>query len=197
MAEKIIRIMTGIGLIISPAHMYSGDFDCTVLAKHTHAVWMMLMLSLLLTILYVANSLYIAKGIPYSVSEHVYTKSLSRRWYYTAWMWVLSLTFAPALFLLTPYETDWLPHILVTSLLLTSILPLIERDGHSWHKASTVLSAVACTACVYVVSSEWLLLWVLTCALSMYRNKNIPFFVQVTCVATLLGSLISKMLDMP
>ena len=186
------------GMIIIPsALMYSGDFDGTVLARNTHIVWSMLMLSLLLTILYVANSMYIAKGLPYSVSEHVYTRSLSRRWYYTAWMWALSLTFAPALFLLTPYELDWLPHILVTSLLLTSVLPLIEKEGHSLHRASTVLSVVSCTACVYVIGAEWLLLWVPVVALSMYRNRNVPFFVQVTCVTTLLGSLISKMLDMP
>lgn len=184
-------------IIIPSALTYSSDFDGTVLARNTHIVWSMLMLSLLLTILYVANSMYIAKGLPYSVSEHVYTRSLSRRWYYTAWMWVLSLTFAPALFLLTPYELDWLPHILVTSLLLTSVLPLIEREGHSLHRASTLLSVVSCTACVYVIGSEWLLLWVPTVALSMYRNSSVPFFVQVTCVASLLGSLISKMLDMP
>lgn len=186
--------MTETGLIILSAHMYSSDFDGTVLARNTHIVWSMLMLSLLLTILYIANSMYIAKGVPYSVSEHVYQRSMSRRWYHTAWIWALSLTFAPALFLLTPYELDWLPHILVTSLLLTSLLPLIERNGHSLHRASTVLSVVSCTACVYVIGSEWLLLWVPTVALSMYRNRNVPFFVQVTCVASLLGSLISKML---
>ena len=82
----------------------SGDFDDTVLARHTGLVWALLMLSLLLTVTYVANAVYIANGIPESVSEHVYKQSMSRRWYYTAWMWVLSLTFAPALFLATPYE---------------------------------------------------------------------------------------------
>lgn len=182
------------GFYIHQSLAYSGDFDSTVLARNIPLVWWLLMLSLFLTLTYVANSMWIARGIPVSVSQHVYKQSMNRRWYYTAWMWVLSLTFAPALFLLTPYELDWLPHVLVTSLLLTSVLPLIEREGHSWHRASTVLSAVACTACVYTVSPVWLLLWVPVVAASMYHNTRIPFLVQVTCVASLLGSLISKML---
>lgn len=182
------------GFYIHPSLIGSGDFDGTVLARNIPLVWWLLMLSLFLTVTYVGNSMWIARGVPVSVSEHVYKQSMSRRWYYTAWMWVLSLTFAPALFLLTPFDLDWLPHVLVTSLLLTSVLPLIERDGHSWHRASTVLSAVACTACVYTVSPVWLLLWVPVVAAGMYHNTRIPFLVQVTCVASLLGSLISKML---
>lgn len=182
------------GFHIHQSLVYSGDFDSTVLARNTPLVWWLLMLSLFLTVTYVTNAIYLSRGIPVSVSEHVYKQSMSRRWYYTAWMWVLSLTFAPALFLLTPFELDWLPHVLVTSLLLTSVLPLIEREGHGLHRASTVLSAVACTACVYTVSPVWLLLWVPVVAAGMYHNSRIPFLVQVTCVASLLGSLISKML---
>lgn len=182
------------GFYIHQSLMYSGDFDGTVLARNIPLVWWLLMLSLFLTLTYVANAIYISRGVPVSVSAHVYERSLSQRWYYTAWIWGVSLTFAPALFLLTPYELDWLPHVLVTSLLLTSVLPLIERDGHGWHRASTVLSAVACTACVYTVSPVWLLMWVPVVATGMYHNTRIPFLVQVTCVASLLGSLISKML---
>lgn len=181
--------------IVIASYMYSGDFDDTVLAGHTELVWVLLMLSLLLTVTYVANAVYIARGIPESVSEHVYKQSMSRRWYYTAWMWVLSLTFAPALFLATPYELDTYPHVLVTSLLLTSVLPLIEREGHSWHKVSTVFSAVACTACVHIVNPAWLLLWIPAVIVGMYRNSIIPFLVQVTCVTSLLGCLIMKMLE--
>ena len=173
---------------------YSGDFDDTVLARHTCLVWYLLMLSLLLTATYIAHAVYVSDGIPESVSAHVYRHDMSRRWYYTAWMWVLSLTFAPALFLLTPYELDFAPHVLVTSLLLTSVLPLIERDGHGWHRASTVLSAATCTACVYIVCKEWLILWMPAVATSMYFNSRVPFIVQVTCVASLLGSLITRML---
>ena len=184
------------GFYIHQSLMFSGDFDSTVLARNIPLVWWLLMASVVLTVTYVANSMWIARGVPVSASQHVYERSLSRRWYYTAWIWGVSLTFAPALFLLTPYELDWLPHVLVTSLLLTSVLPLIEREGHSWHRASTVLSAVACTACVYTVSPVWLLMWVPVVAASMYHNSRIPFFVQVTCVASLLGSLISKMLVM-
>lgn len=181
--------------IVVSSYISSGDFDDTVLAGHTELVWVLLMLSLLLTVTYVANAVYIAKGIPESVSEHVYRQSMSRRWYYTAWMWVLSLTFAPALFLATPYEFDMYPHVLVTSLLLTSVLPLIEREGHSWHKVSTVFSAVACTACVHIVNPAWLLLWIPAVIVGMYHNSIIPFLVQVTCVTSLLGSLIMKMLE--
>ena len=173
----------------------SGDFDDTVLARHTGLVWALLLLSLLLTVTYVANAVYIANGIPESVSEHVYKQSMSRRWYYTAWIWAVSLTFAPALFLSTPHDLDMMPHILVTSLLLTSVLPLIEMEGHSWHRASTVVSAVACTACVYIVSPAWLLMWVGAVAVSMYHHTRVPFLVQTTCVASLLGSLIMKMLE--
>ena len=181
--------------IVIASYMSSGDFDDTVLAGNKELVFVLLMLSLLLTVTYVANAVYIANGIPESVSEHVYQQSLSRRWYYTAWMWVLSLTFAPALFLATPYELDMYPHVLVTSLLLTSVLPLIEREGHSWHKASTVFSAVACTACVHIVNPAWLLLWIPAVIVGMYRNSIIPFLVQVTCVTSLLGSLIMRMLE--
>jgi len=173
----------------------SGDFDDMVLARHTGLVWALLISSLLLTVSYVANAIYIEKGIPESVSSHVYRLGMSRRWYYTAWIWAVSLTFAPALFLATPHDLDMMPHILVTSLLLTSVLPLIEREGHSWHRAATVVSAVACTACVYIVSPAWLLLWVVAVAVSMYHHARVPFLVQTTCVASLLGSLILEMIE--
>ena len=173
---------------------YSGDFDDMVLARHTGLVWYLLMFSLMLTATYIVHAVYVAGGIPESVSAHVYRHGMSRRWYYTAWMWVLCLTFAPALFLLTPNELDAFPHVLVTSLLLTSVLPLIERDGHGWHRASTVISAATCTACVYIVCKEWLLLWMPAVATGMYFTSRLPFIVQVTCVASLLGSLITRML---
>lgn len=179
--------------VVHPS-LIGNDFDGTVLANNIPLVWWLLMTSLLLTVTYVANAIYVSGGVPVSVSAHVYESDMSQRWYYTAWMWVLSLTFAPALFLLTPYELDWAPHVLVTSLLLTSVLPLIERDGHGWHRVSTILSAATCSLCVYIVYPVWLLLWVVSVALGMYHSSRMPFIVQVTCVASLLGSLISKML---
>lgn len=178
--------------VVHPS-LIGNDFDGTVLANNIPFVWWLLMTSLLLTVAYVANAVYLSQGVPVSVSAHVYESDMSQRWYYTAWMWLLSLTFAPALFLLTPYELDWAPHVLVTSLLLTSVLPLIERDGHEWHRAATILSAATCSLCVYIVYPVWLLLWVVSVALGMYHSSRMPFIVQTTCVASLLGSLISKM----
>ena len=185
--------MTDIATILIPSHLNSGDFDDTILVSHTGLVGLLLGCSVFLAVVYLINSFCIAGGVPKSISAHVYRLRLSQRWYYTAWVWMVSLTFAPSLFLLTPHAFDSMPHLLVTSLLLTAVLPLIEREGQTWHMVSSVVSVAACAVCVYIVSYMWLLVWIPVLVWCVMYHNHVAFFGQMASIVSLFGSLITRM----
>ena len=163
----------------------------------------MLILSLLLVVSYVGAAIWRSGVLPDSVSAMVFDLPRNGQWLWTAWMALVALTLAPALFEAVPENWGITAHVFVTSILFVAVMPLIKGEKNTAHNVLGIVGGIFSQVCVYLVCAWWLLVLVLMVALvaAVFASYNdalyVPkvadgkgvFIAESLCAVSLYGSL--------
>lgn len=156
----------------------------------------LLLISVLITVLYVGTTIYIHKGLPASVSHMVFNLPRKYQFLWTLFIWAIAFGTCPALLdAMDGSMFQFVGFLFIASLAFIGTLPLIHNDPNTAHSVLAVAAGVLSQLCVLIISPYWLLLWF---ALFYFVFAPIPkwlegkgiFVLELFCYTTLILAIL-------
>jgi len=158
----------------------------------------LVILSAVLVIAYVAIAIWRKKELPESISATVYELPRKKQWLWSAWLASVSaLLFYPLV-----ENAGGLGWLMEVSLIGAALTPLIKKDTLKWHYVFAIITGILSQICVVMLDTMWLGVWMafVFLFLSSYvqpegwlgktmKGKGV-FIAQMACFVGLIGSLL-------
>jgi hypothetical protein len=156
----------------------------------------LLLISVLITVLYVGTTIYIHKELPASVSHMVFNLPRNYQFLWTLFIWSVAFGTVPAL--LDAMEGSifqFVGFLFIASLAFIGAMPLIRNNPNTAHSVLAIVAGVLSQLCVLIISPYWLLLWFsliyfLFAPLPKWLNGKGIFVLEVYCYTTLIAAIL-------
>lgn len=162
-----------------------------------------LIISALLTLVYVGLAIWHFKKLPHSISAMVYDLPKKWQWVWTAWLALATTLIAPPLIAAMP--PTWFSisaNSFIVCLAMVAAMPLIPGNNEA-HEFIAIIAGILSQVCVAIINNYWLLTWLLFIAIFIYsvkkKGKSIfdgkgVFVTEAICWLSLVGSIAVKLL---
>lgn len=161
----------------------------------------LIILSGIITLLYIIISIIINKKIPESISSMVYIFSYEWKYIWTIWLWTISMLLLPSLIDKLGNYWQFLGFLWGISTIFCGALPLIKGEQNQLHNIFGIAAGILSQACVLVLCPWWYICWFIMLifvmtdkfkdSTSILYDKSC-FIAEVICYISLVGSLLSK-----
>lgn len=162
----------------------------------------LLIASVLLVALYVGVTIWRKKELPHSISEMVFDLPQTWQWVWTAWLAIVDIFAAPALFEAMPETWQFVGFLFIGCLLFVAGLPLVRKSRNKAHEVLAIAAGVFSQLCVGIICPWWFLLWIMFAIIPFFDKKwyvpGLPmwmirsrlFLVEAVCTITVYGSVL-------
>lgn len=127
-------------------------------------MYISLIISILLVVLFMGTAIWKTHTIPDSVSAVVYTLSKRKRFVWTIWMWAVSMTVGIPLIDAMPETWKFLSFFTLACLMFCGAMPLINGEKNTMHYVLAICAGILSQVCVLIASPFCLLVWLLMVA---------------------------------
>ena len=169
-------------------------------------VTLLLIASILLVALYVGVTIWRKKELPPSISEMVFDLPTMWQWVWTAWLAIVDIFAAPALFEAMPENWQFVGFFFIGCLLFVAAMPLVRKSRNKAHEILAIAAGIFSQLCVGIICPWFFLMWVVFAiipffdkkwympGLPMWMIKSRLFLVEAVCAITLYGSVITRLI---
>lgn len=169
-------------------------------------VTILLITSILLVALYVGVTIWRKKELPPSISEMVFDLPTMWQWVWTAWLAIVDIFAAPALFEAMPENWQFVGFFFIGSLLFVAAMPLVRKSRNKAHERLAIAAGVFSQLCVGILCPWFFLMWIVFAIIPFFDKKwympGLPmwmirsrlFLVEAVCAITLYGSVITRLI---
>lgn len=121
----------------------------------------LLIFSALLVVLYVGAAIGAKRELPESISSLVYLLPREGQWVWIVWMWLVTFSLTPALMESLPETWRFVGFLTVACLAFCGAMPVRMKESNTAHNVLGVSAGILSQACVAVIDTEWLAVWML------------------------------------
>ena len=169
-------------------------------------VTLLLIASILLVALYVGVTIWRKKELPPSISEMVFDLPTMWQWVWTAWLAIVDIFAAPALFEAMPENWQFVGFFFIGCLLFVAAMPLVRKSRNKAHEILAIAAGIFSQLCVGIICPWFFLMWVVFAIIPFFDKKwympGLPmwmirsrlFLVEAVCAITLYGSVITRLI---
>ena len=134
-------------------------------------VTLLLIASILLVALYVGVTIWRKKELPPSISEMVFDLPTMWQWVWTAWLAIVDIFAAPALFEAMPENWQFVGFFFIGCLLFVAAMPLVRKSRNKAHEILAIAAGIFSQLCVGIICPWFFLMWVVFAIIPFFDKK--------------------------
>lgn len=121
----------------------------------------LVIISIVMAVAYVAAVIINDKKLPDSISALVYSLPFKGQWFWTLWLWAVSLTAGIPLLDIFPESWLFLAFMMLACIWFVAAMPIIWEEHKNAHNILGISACVLSQVCVAVVSPWCLMTWLI------------------------------------